>query len=221
MSGTTTQAELSTYNRSKDKPLSSLIAELLQKRGGRWQGTASDLRSALHVNLTPRTLSQKLNQLQSGLEKYGIVVTRIRRSDRRLLVLSYARTQHSNETTLRHAIHTASQDNDADLDRTSDVHLEEPITFPFKWDYGTITELSKSEKEEMNQLQHQGGKHYQKPCSLCGEEGHIEFCKTSQGCARVYLCRPCAEDYVRKALQLMPKIKTGGSHMSFEVPPPK
>jgi hypothetical protein len=193
MTVTSTQTELSTCLPILQKSLSELIAELVQEHGGRWEGTATQLAEVLPANLTPRALSQQLNQLQHELEKYGIVVTRTRRGDRRLLVLSYTHIPHTIETTLRHPIQPTS--------RYSDANCEEQIRFPFSWPYGTITALSDAEKEEVNRERRSGQKRYYKFCSLCGGNGgKLAFRKVSDGNACL-LCRECAERYVKNALK--------------------
>lgn len=79
------------------------------------------------------------------------------------------------------------------LDRTY-----ETISFPFKWEYAKIVELSQEEKEELNRPRRYHKKMYKKPCALCGEQGVIEFKKKSNGNVSI-ICRECAEEYVRNA----------------------
>lgn len=74
----------------------------------------------------------------------------------------------------------------------------------FEWRYGEIRELTEEEKNEINQIRHKGRKQYQKPCSLCGVEGHIELRKVSEGNGSL-ICKSCAEQYVLSATRLMEK----------------
>jgi len=82
--------------------------------------------------------------------------------------------------------------------------MSKTISFPFEWRYGHIRKLTREEKNEANKERHQGKKHYQKPCVLCGEEGHIEFRKVSEGNSSL-ICESCAEQYVLSATRLMEK----------------
>ena len=198
MSETLARPELSTFVHVREIELPELIAELLREHDDAWEGTATQLAALLHVNLTPRALSQWLNQSAHELENNGIVITRVRKGDRRLLTLSYAHVPHANEATLRHGIQTTSGDTDA--------NLEGPICFPFRWAYGTVTPLSDVEKAEVNRERCSGRKQYHKPCSLCGDGGgKLAFRKESDR-NRCLICRACAEQYVRDALRLQERI---------------
>ena len=79
----TISAELSTH--VLDKSLSSRIAELLRERGGRWQETAQDLVTALRLNLTPRSLSVKLDQMKSELNVVGVSIQHKKVKGRKVL----------------------------------------------------------------------------------------------------------------------------------------
>lgn len=89
---------------------------------------------------------------------------------------------------------------------TANTHMQqqtlekiyEDISFPFKWRYGKIVELSGQEKEELNRTRRYHRKMYRKPCALCGTEGIIEFRKKSNNNYSL-ICRDCAEEYVRSA----------------------
>ena len=106
-----------------------------------------------------------------------------------------------NEVSLRHTIQTTPQDNGFAS------HTEkEAITFPFSWKYAEITEIAEEEKNEVNRIRHQGKKRYKKPCALCGEEGHIEFRKLSDGNSSL-ICKRCAEKYVGSAKRIMLQIE--------------
>lgn len=79
---------------------------------------------------------------------------------------------------------------------SQEIKLEEPyrgeaITFPFEWKYAVITELSQEEKHVMR---HKG-------CDLCNQK-KVEFQKVCSGMYKSFLCRSCAENYVRGALRL-------------------
>lgn len=54
----------------------------------------------------------------------------------------------------------------------------------FTWAYGEIEKLSEEEKSEVNQIQRQGRKTYQKNCALCGRAGVMEYRKISDGTTR-------------------------------------
>ena len=79
------------------------------------------------------------------------------------------------------------------------------IRFPFKWKYGRIKELAEKEKAEINRVRHRGGRRYQKPCCLCGEEGVIAFRKVSDGSSSL-ICKECAERYVLSAKAIEKRI---------------
>jgi hypothetical protein len=189
MSGTTTTAALSAYNHVQDKPLSSLIAELLIEHGGKWEGTAHDLVVALNLNVVPRVLAVKLKKAKDDLKKVGVSIRYKRLHGYRIIQLllpSVSNTELTKAST---------------LSQTTSLEGNAKTEFPFSWPYGSIKELSTAEKEEVNRLRHQGRKQYRKPCSLCGEEGQIEFRKVSDG-NPCLICNPCAEKYVRSAMKL-------------------
>ena len=77
---------------------------------------------------------------------------------------------------------------------------------PFRWRYGKIVELSEEEKAEVNRIRHQSRRQYQKPCSVCGEEGVLEYRKTSDGNSTL-LCEPCCESYIASAIKLQQKME--------------
>ena len=76
------------------------------------------------------------------------------------------------------------------------------IKFRFKWEYAIITKLTDEELVQINRTRHYHGKRYRKPCSLCAEEGTIEYRKTSGGNS-LLICKECAENYAQRANQLV------------------
>lgn len=77
---------------------------------------------------------------------------------------------------------------------------------PFRWWYGKIVELSEEEKAAINRIRHQSRRQYQKPCSVCGEEGVLEYRKTSDGNSTL-LCEPCCKSYIASAIKLQQKME--------------
>ncbi|MBK5190957.1 MAG: hypothetical protein JJE19_05640, partial [Methanosarcinales archaeon] len=130
MSATTTRAELSAYNHIQDKPLSPLIAELLHEHGGRWQGTAQDLVEAIHLNLTPRSLSVKLDQSVSELERHGVAVTHKKIRGRKVLVFTATRDHAAIATKPPTLTQSIREEGVANIDDCEGV-----ISFPFSWAY--------------------------------------------------------------------------------------
>jgi hypothetical protein len=187
------QTALTTYAHLPEKTLPELIAELLPEHGGRWEGTATQLAEVLPVSLTPRALSQQLNQLQHELANAGIHVTRKKVRGRHIIMLAYTADNTQELSSLVHPHPTITE--------TWCSKYEAAITFPFSWPYGTITALSDAEKEEVNHERRSGQKQYYKPCSLCGGNGgKLAYRKVSDGNACL-LCRECAERYVENALK--------------------
>jgi len=79
---------------------------------------------------------------------------------------------------------------------SNEPELKEPqlthaIAFPFEWKYAVITELSEGGKEAV----------ILKGCDLCNQK-KVEFQKVSSGIYKSFLCRCCAENYVRDAMRL-------------------
>ena len=72
-----------------------------------------------------------------------------------------------------------------------ETHLAPAITFPFEWKYAVITELSDEGKKAV----------ILKTCDLCNHK-KVEFQKVSSGVYKSFLCRSCAESYVRDAVRL-------------------
>lgn len=195
----TTQAAHSLYNHIHNKPLPELISDLLHERGGKWKGTAQQLVEALHLKLAPRSLSTKLNKLKTELEKVNIDVTHKKIGGKKVLVLSFA----GNHT----AIATKTTIPTQSIKEEGVANYEGKITFPFIWQYGVITELSREEKERINRLMQIGRKSYHKICALCGGNGgNIKFRKESDGNSCL-ICRECAEKYCASALRVEEKMK--------------
>jgi len=73
------------------------------------------------------------------------------------------------------------------------------LPFPFTWNfphtasYVTIRETTKEERS----------KNYHS-CSLCGEKGPVEFVKVIND-QRRFICKRCAEKYVRNAMNFREK----------------
>lgn len=76
-----------------------------------------------------------------------------------------------------------------------ETHLAPPIAFPFEWKYAVITELSEEGKKAM----------MRKGCDLCNQK-KVEFQKVCSGIYKSFLCRACAESYVRDATRLSQKM---------------
>lgn len=183
-----------------ENPLSERIADLLKTTGGKWQGSARDLSMALNFSLnSPRALAVKLKKSTDELKRAGVHVTYKQLHGTHLIVLSLA---HRAATALTKPFEIEQSSGCSKI-----IAEAEPVEFPFSWPFATITELTPEEAGEKNAWHTNGRVRTRRPCSLCGSRGVIEFCKTSPGCARVYLCQPCAEDYVRKVRRLMPQIK--------------
>jgi len=193
MTVASTQIALSTYLPILQKSLPELVAELLPEHGGKWEGTATQLAEVLPVSLTPRALSQQLNQLQHELANAGIHVTRKKVRGRHIIMLSYTA---DNTQELSSLVHPHPIIMEAGCSKS-----EAAITFPFSWPYGTITELSDAENAEVNRERRSGQKRYYKPCSLCdGNGGKLAYRKVSDGNACL-LCRECADRYAKNALK--------------------
>ena len=149
------------------------------------------------MNLTPRSLSVKLDQSVSELERLGVAVTHKKIKGRKVIVLSLA----GNHTAIATKPHTPTQSiregGVANIDDCEGV-----IRFPFAWAYGTIKELTEEEKEKVNRTRHIGRKYYYKICAICGGNGgYLDFRKVSDG-SSCLICRECAIRYVRKAREL-------------------
>ncbi|MCK4347013.1 MAG: hypothetical protein KAW47_00205 [Thermoplasmatales archaeon] len=197
MSSSTTQLDSSIDNNTPD--ILNAVIELVNEHGDR-KGTAAELVKVLGLNITPRALSAQLKKLQEEFKNHGISITWDRKRDERIIIISNRVAVSQTEVTLRHTIQSTSQDN------SFASHIEkEPITFPFSWQYGEIVELSEKEKIEVNRLRHQGRKSYQKPC-VCGEEGVLEYRKTSDGNSTL-LCEPCCKLYIASAIKLQQKME--------------
>ena len=193
-----TQLDLDVCNNTQD--ISNAVVEFM-KEADDWKGNATELVKVLGLNITPRALSAQLKNLQQDFENHGISIAWDRKRDKRIIIISYNAEAFPTEVTLRHPIQTTTQDN------SFASHIEkEPITFPFSWQYGEIVELSEKEKNEVNQIRYQGRKSYQKPCSVCGEEGVLEYRKISEGNPAL-LCKKCSENYVISAITLQQKME--------------
>lgn len=83
----------------------------------------------------------------------------------------------------------------------------EDIKFPFRWQYGRITELSQKDREDLN-MKHANGRKIpfceRRHCDLCDSLG-ITHRKKSDGTTTSLLCSNCAKDYVTKARWLEEK----------------
>lgn len=79
---------------------------------------------------------------------------------------------------------------------TTQITLEEiedvPERFPFQWDYGMISEISKGRKQKF------ASNH----CSICGSDENVDYERLSVG--KFYLiCKDCAVNYVKSAKRRM------------------
>jgi hypothetical protein len=180
-------------------PLSTLIIELLQNSEGyMWQGTAHSLCEVLHLpsNHSPRGLAVTLKKQGDELKKLGVTIRYKKLHGIRIVCLSMAHS-YAREPTKR-TTPTPT------YPLLGDAKVEEPVSFPFRWKYGTVTALTAEEVEEYNAKRANGirRQHY-KHCQQCGEGGPgiIQFRKTSDGNASL-LCKECAEKYVRNAKEL-------------------
>jgi hypothetical protein len=188
-----------TFEHEHEKPLSILIIELLQNsEGGRWQGTAADLVSALHLpeEFSARSLSVRVKNACAELERAGVQQKYVKKRGLHLIRLSlaYAVSKHERITYTTNYKRGCSKTFDEST----------PVRFPFDWRYGKIVELSETEKIEVNTSITNGTrKHHFRHCQLCskGGEGVIQYRKTSDGNASL-LCKECAEKYVRNAKEL-------------------
>jgi superfamily II helicase len=162
----------------------------------KWNGTATDLCVYLGLGMSARAVSVELKKVDSELENLGISITWARKRNKRVITIANNAVVSQSEVVLRH-IEESTPRNNGFASHTE----KEPITFPFSWQYGTVEELSEEEKKEVNMLRHQGRKQYKKPCSLCGEEGVLEYRKTSDNNSSL-ICKNCAEKYVLSALTL-------------------
>lgn len=70
-------------------------------------------------------------------------------------------------------------------------HLTLKLVFPFEWKYAVITELNEAAKKAV----------IRKGCDQCNQK-KVEFQKVSSGIYKSFLCRSCAENYVRAAMRL-------------------
>ena len=210
MSGTK-QIGLSAFGpqRPPEKPLSERITEFLKGQGGhRWQGTAHDLAQVLNTCVSsPRALSVKLKRSTDELKRAGVHVTHKQIKGAHIIVLSLA---HRVAQAVRLPGETEERPGCSKIDAEP-----EPITFPFSWPFAQVTELTPEEQRDKNAWQINGRMRTRRPCSLCGCRGSLEFVKTAPGSARTYLCRSCAEDYVRKARRVIQQL--GGDNHE-EVP---
>ena len=193
MSSSITQLDPSIYNQDQD--ILNAVVEFV-KEAGDWKGSATELVKVLGLNITPRALSAQLKNLQQDFENHSVSITWDRTRNKRVVTIANNAVLSHNDKTLRHMEETTPGNNGFAS------HIEkEPITFPFSWQYGEIVELSEKEKNEVNRMRYQGKKSYQKPCSVCGEEGHLQFRKTSDNNSSL-ICESCAEKYVSSALNL-------------------
>lgn len=188
MSGTTTQVTINAYNHSNI--LMSAILTLLEEYGD-WSGSATQLVKLLGSNIDPRGLSVELKKLKAELETYGIFIIWKRSHGRNIIAIRSnfkACRIANNQTKHIHPTNLTSEHNDF----ATPVE-KEPISFPFRWRYGEIRELAEEEKREVN--------NETKHCAICGDEGPIEYRKVSDG-NPCLICTPCAEKYVRSAMNL-------------------
>ena len=199
MSSSTIQLDVSIYNNTQD--ILNAAVEFVKETGD-WKGSATELVKVLGLNIIPRALSAQLKNLQQDFENHNISITWDRKRDARIIIISNNVEASQSEVTLRHPIQTTSRDNGFAS------HIQKESTaFPFSWQYGEIAELSEKEKTEVNQIRYQGRKSYQKPCSVCGEEGVLEYRKISEGNPAL-LCKKCSENYVISAIKLQQKMET-------------
>jgi hypothetical protein len=191
-----TQVNLNLYNHSN---ILSAITGLIEE-SGTWRGQASELSKKLELEISPRILSVQLKNLKDEFENHGILIRWGRSHGRNMIAIEKSGDTHRMQQNLIKHIHPPSYTSKHD-DFATPLQ-KETITFPFEWKYGRITELSKREKEEVNKVKHQSRKQYKKPCSLCGEEGILEYRKVSDGNSSL-ICKLCAEKYVRNAKRII------------------
>ena len=184
---------MSTETEQQDLGLLSTVVSYMSKNE-KFRGTATELSRVLGLSdMNARVLSLNLEKIKSELENNGIFVKHSINRGRHIIKLSNTPNIKHNKTTLRYPTQHTPLGGVA--------KPEEPITFLFSWLYGEIVELSEEEKSEVNSVRHQGKKSYQKPCSLCGEEGILGYRKTSDGNSCL-ICKNCAEKYVNSAITL-------------------
>jgi hypothetical protein len=161
-----------------------------------WQGTTTELSKVLSLNINSRVLSMELKKSEEELNNHGILIVRKKIHGKHIISISMNSDTHR----ITHSAikHVHPNQSIVQHDNFATPYQKETISFPCEWKYATITALSEEEKNEVNRVRHQGRKQYQKPCSLCGEEGHTEFRKISDGNSSL-ICKPCAENYVRSA----------------------
>ena len=191
--------------RNQGHDILNVVINLVEESGGAWKGQACELsKKILGVsNINPRALSVQLKKLNVELENRGIFVRHSINRGKHLIKLSNTPNIKHNETTLRHPNKHTPKNSDF-----ATPLQKEAISFPFEWVYGTIEELSEEEKNEINCIRYIGRKPYQKPCSLCGEEGVLAFRKTSD-CSSSLICESCAVGYARSALKLQEEHGVG------------
>lgn len=195
MSTTAQQPDLGVYNQNHDFLRS--VVNFMSEREKIFRGSATELAKVLYLDMNPRVLSLNLEKINGELENRGIFVTRSKMRGKHIIKLSNTPNITHRETSLRHPTKHTPQDTDF-----ATPPEKEPITFPFEWQYGTIGELRKSEKNEVNRIRHIGRKEYKKPCSVCGEEGVLEYRKISDANSAL-LCETCAKSYVVSAVKLL------------------
>jgi len=186
-----TQMVLGVYNHDILDRVVNLI-----RVNGKWQGSASELSKVLGLNINPRVLSMELKKSEDELNNHGILIVRKKIHGKHIISISMNSDTHRiAQNPLKHIYPNQSIVQHTNF---ATPYQKETINFPFEWNYATITALSEEEISEANRVRHQGIKRYQKPCSLCGEEGYIEFRKVSDGNSSL-ICKRCAEKYVRSA----------------------
>lgn len=173
----------------------------------KWQGSASELAKVLQLDITPRSLSVELKKQNDELENSGISITWARKRNKRVISIANSTVVSQNEVSLRHIEETTPRNNGFAS------HIEKQrVVFPFEWLYGLVEALSEEEKIEVNCIRYIGRKPYQKPCSLCGEEGVSAFRKTSD-CSSSLICESCAVRYALSAIKLQEEHGVGGDLM--------
>lgn len=199
MSTETKQQDSEVHNQYHD--ILSAVVNLV-KENKKFRGTAAELAKVLGlVDMNPRALVVQVNKLNGELENRGIFVKHSINRGRHLVTITNTHEITHSEETLLHPTQTIPKNSDF-----ATPPKKEPITFPFSWLYGEIIELSEEEKNELNRTRHNGRKHYQKPCAVCGEEGILEYRKISDGNPAL-LCKKCSENYIISAIKLQQKME--------------
>jgi len=199
MTAAATQQQI--YNPNHSNILIDAITNLIKERS--WQGTATELSNVLNLNLNPRVLSMELKKSEDELNNHGILIVRKKIHGKHIINISMNSDTHRiAQNPLKH-IHP--NQSIVQHHNFATPYQKETISFPFEWKYATITAISEEEKSNVNRLRNQGRKRYQKPCSLCGEEGILMYRKVSDGNSSL-ICESCAMKYIASAKRLQTKL---------------